>query len=98
MYKPKHAADGAFEGSKDLARGVFDGITGIVLKPVEGAIEGGVVGFGKGLAKGLIGAAVKPVGGVLAFASKTTAGIKNTATLFDAKAERQVMIFKMIFI
>jgi hypothetical protein len=89
QYKPKHAADGVFEGTKDLARGVFDGITGIVLKPVEGAIEGGVVGFGKGLAKGLIGAAVKPVGGVLAFAAKTTAGIKNTTTLFDDRATRQ---------
>jgi hypothetical protein len=89
QYKPRHAADGVFEGTKDLARGVFDGITGIVLKPVEGAIEGGVVGFGKGLAKGLIGAAVKPVGGVLAFAAKTTAGIKNTTTLFDDRATRQ---------
>jgi hypothetical protein len=36
----------------------------------------GVLGFGKGIAQGLIGAAVKPVGGVLSFASKTTAGIK----------------------
>lgn len=50
-YRPKHAGDGLVDGSKDLARGVFDGITGIVVKPIEGAIEGGVVGFGKGLAR-----------------------------------------------
>jgi hypothetical protein len=42
-YRPKHAGDGLLEGGKDLARGVFDGITGIVVKPVEGAIEGGVL-------------------------------------------------------
>ena len=82
--KPKHFVDGAAQGAVALGRGFFDGLTGIVMKPVEGARREGAVGLFKGLGQGVVGAAVKPVAGVLEAVSKTTEGIKNTATMLDA--------------
>lgn len=55
-------------------------------KPFEGAKKGGVKGFFKGTWQGVSGLVVKPVTGVLDAASKTSEGIKNTATYFDEKA------------
>mgnify|MGYP001307696022 CR=1 FL=1 len=52
-------------GLKRLGKGTFEGITGIVTKPVKGARSGGVSGFFKGLGKGLIGLPVKPIVGVM---------------------------------
>ena len=42
-----------------LGKGIFDGVTGIVRKPVEGAMKDGVGGFAKGIAQGFVGIAVK---------------------------------------
>jgi hypothetical protein len=84
--QPKHVGVGALQGVSSLGMGLFDGITGIVLKPVEGAKKGGLKGFGKGVGKGMLGVVVKPLTGVLEFATKTTEGIRNTATYIDAKA------------
>ena len=41
----------AKRGVLGLGKGIFDGVTGIVTKPMEGAMHGGVKGFGKGLAQ-----------------------------------------------
>jgi len=81
--KPKHFVDGAAQGAMALGRGVFDGITGIVMKPVEGVRREGAVGLFKGIGKGLVGIAVKPVAGLLEATSKTAEGIRNTTTMFD---------------
>jgi hypothetical protein len=56
-------ADGFKKGGKQLARGLFEGITGIVVQPLKGAEKDGVKGFAKGLAQGIVGVAVKPVTG-----------------------------------
>lgn len=40
------------------------------------------MGFVKGAAKGLAGLVIKPVTGIIDFASKTTEGIKNNALIF----------------
>lgn len=44
-----------------------------------------MVGFFKGAAQGLTGLVVKPVTGVIDFASKTTEGLKNTALYMEDK-------------
>ncbi len=49
------------------------------MQPYENARDEGVLGFFKGTAKGLAGLIIKPVTGVIDFASKTTEGLKNTA-------------------
>jgi len=81
--KPKHALDGFAQGGIALGRGVLDGITGIVMKPVEGVRREGAVGLFKGIGQGVIGVAVKPVAGILEATSKTAEGFRNTATMFD---------------
>ena len=52
------------------------------LQPYENARKDGVLGFMKGAAKGVAGLVVKPVTGIIDFASKTTEGIKNNALMF----------------
>jgi vacuolar protein sorting-associated protein 13A/C len=49
------------------------------LQPYENTKREGAIGFVKGTAKGLAGLIVKPVTGVIDFASKTAEGLTNTA-------------------
>jgi len=51
----------------------------------------------KGAAKGLAGLIVKPVTGVIDFASKTTEGIKNNALVFEDKANGERMHYPRVF-
>jgi len=85
MKRPKHAAEGLAQGVKSIFSGVEKGITGVFLKPFEGGKKGGLTGFMKGTVQGLTGLVVKPVTGIFDAASKTSEGIKNTATFFDER-------------
>ena len=53
-----------------LARGVFDGVTGVVWRPIEGAQRNGFTGFVGGVGVGLVGVVVKPVAGVIDLVNK----------------------------
>eukprot|EP01133_Synstelium_polycarpum_P012284 gene12284-14398_t len=79
--KAKHIGQGIALGTKGLALGIFDGLTGIVTQPVKGAMNEGVLGFLKGLGKGITGVAVKPVTGVFDFAARTSEGIRNNTNI-----------------
>lgn len=79
---PRHVGEGLVFGFQSLGYGVFDGITGIVTKPIEGASDG-ITGFVSGVGKGIVGVPIKPVTALLDFASKTTRGIRNTTTYFE---------------
>lgn len=81
--RPRHVGEELVDGSLALGKGIFQGATGIVTKPIEGAMRGGATGFITGVGKGIIGVPVKPVAGVLDLATKTTEGLKNTTTYFD---------------
>lgn len=59
-----------------LARGVFEGVTGVVSQPVRGAQEEGMQGLLEGVVRGLVGVVAKPVAGVFDLASETTAAFK----------------------
>ena len=72
MKKPKHVFDGLEKGGKAVFHGFKEGITGLFTQPYENTKKEGVVGFFKGAAKGVTGLVVKPVTGVVDFASKTT--------------------------
>ena len=52
-----------------ILQGVFDGVTGVVLKPIAGARDEGVGGFFKGVGKGVVGLVTRPASGVIDFAS-----------------------------
>ena len=57
--------------------GVFNGVTDVIRKPIEGAKKENLKGFSKGIIKGLGGVVLKPISGVFDLVSKTTEGIKN---------------------
>jgi sterol 3beta-glucosyltransferase len=50
-------------GSQTFGYGFADGLSGAVIKPYEGAKEGGWAGFGKGLGKGVMGLVTGPGAG-----------------------------------
>ena len=77
--RPNNAALGFLEGTKDLGRGIVEGVAGVVLDPLRGAEAGGVGGFLAGLGKGVAGLVVKPVAGVLDFTTQATDGLIATA-------------------
>lgn len=64
-------------------------IEDMVAKPLEGAQQDNIKGFGKGLLLGFAGLVVKPVSGVLDLFSKTTEGIKNTMNSDDNNLHKQ---------
>ena len=45
--KPSHIGEGLARGGKSLIMGMYHGVSGIVLKPKEGAQQEGVEGFFK---------------------------------------------------
>ncbi|KRY49730.1 Vacuolar protein sorting-associated protein 13C [Trichinella britovi] len=68
---------------------MFDGVTGVFTKPIEGAREEGALGFAKGLGKGLIGAVTRPISGVVDFASTSFEALKKaTEVLEEVKPTR----------
>jgi len=96
--EPKHFISGAGQGAFALGKGIFDGITGIVVKPVQGARKDGAKGFAKGIGQGVVGVVVKPVAGVFEAVSKTSEGIKNTAVYFDKdRILRRIRPFPRLF-
>ncbi|XP_060115875.1 intermembrane lipid transfer protein VPS13C isoform X1 [Heteronotia binoei] len=77
--QPKDFGDSLAKGGKGLLRGVVGGVTGIVMKPVEGAKKEGAAGFFKGIGKGLVGVVARPTGGIIDMASSTFQGIQRVA-------------------
>jgi hypothetical protein len=76
--RPTNIVHGAlFAGSK-LGKGIFDGVSGVIAKPLEGAQKGGIGGFFKGIAQGTVGLAVKPVTGLVDAATSVAEGIAST--------------------
>lgn len=88
MDKPKNVIDGVGLGLKSTFTGIASGITGVFENPYKGAKKDGVVGFMKGTYKGVSGLVVKPLSGALDFFSKTSEGIKNTASKGEKKVNK----------
>ena len=78
MDKPNNVIEGIGYGISSMMSGIFNGVTDVVRKPLEGAKKGKLKGLGKGILRGLGGLVAKPVSGVVDLISKTTDGIKNT--------------------
>ena len=74
--------------TRDLGKGIFDGISGVVLKPIEGAKDDGVGGFFKGVGKGVAGLVTRPTGGIVDFASGTFDTVKRATEVNDEVSER----------
>ncbi|KAK8753087.1 hypothetical protein OTU49_002418, partial [Cherax quadricarinatus] len=67
--KPADGIESLARGGKGIVTGVVDGVTGVFLKPIDGAKEEGVEGFFKGVGKGMVGLVTRPASGVIDFAS-----------------------------
>jgi vacuolar protein sorting-associated protein 13A/C len=80
LDRPKNALEGLGYGLMSTFTGVTSGITGVFENPIKGAKKDGVKGFFVGTYKGMSGLVVKPLSGALDFFSKTSEGIKNTAS------------------
>ena len=81
--RPQSMQEGLARGGKGLVMGVFDGVTGVVMKPVQGAKEEGFGGFFKGLGKGAVGLVARPTAGIVDFASGTFDSVKRATELSD---------------
>lgn len=97
MKKPKNILQGLEKGGRAVLYGFKEGITGLFLQPYQDARQQGALGFFKGTAKGLAGLVVKPVTGIIDFASKTTEGIKNQVLTFEDKPNDERMRYPRVF-
>ena len=68
--------------------GFIGGISGVVLKPIEGARDEGVGGFFKGVGKGVAGLVTRPTGGIVDFASGTFDTVKRATEVNDVVSDR----------
>lgn len=83
------------QGGKELARGFWAGISGIIRKPIEGARDGGMEGLFKGIGKGAVGIIAQPVTGVVDFASGSLGALKRAVDInAEAKQQRPPRLFK----
>lgn len=64
---PSNVITGLGYGGYAILKGVFDGVTGIVVEPIKGGNSDGAVGVAKGIGRGLLGVVAKPIGGVAGF-------------------------------
>ncbi|KAG7176031.1 Vacuolar protein sorting-associated protein 13C-like [Homarus americanus] len=53
--KPADGIESLARGGKGIVTGVVDGVTGVFMKPIDGAKEEGFEGFFKGVGKGMVG-------------------------------------------
>ncbi|KAK4964135.1 hypothetical protein LTR66_012461 [Elasticomyces elasticus] len=61
--------------TKEFGFGFYDGITGLVTQPIEGAKKGGAAGFLKGFGKGIGGLVLKPGAAIWGIPGYTFKGI-----------------------
>lgn len=92
--RPAHIGEGLIEGTKDLGRGIAQGIAGVVLDPLRGAEAAGMSGFVKGVGKGLTGLVVKPVAGVLDLATRATEGMVSSAKAMAGEGSDGAVILR----
>ncbi|CAE6390439.1 unnamed protein product [Rhizoctonia solani] len=76
-------ASGIVEGSKGLAYGFYDGITGLFAEPVKGFKEKGTLGAAVGVGTGVLNFYMKPAAGLLQAVSKPMeGGVKDIRSIF----------------
>mmetsp|Transcript_42243 Transcript_42243/g.105222 ORF Transcript_42243/g.105222 Transcript_42243/m.105222 type:complete len:603 (-) Transcript_42243:344-2152(-) len=80
--RPRDVFAGASSGLKSLTKGLFGGVSSLIVAPVLGAQQNGLPGFCQGLAQGLMGALALPVAGVAVATLQVGRGIINTPEAF----------------
>lgn len=85
--EPEHLGEGLLRGAQGLGRGFVGGLKDLANKPMEGAKEGGAMGFAKGVGRGALGFGTKTASGTLDFATSMLAGAKNTPDAMERKVK-----------
>jgi UDP:flavonoid glycosyltransferase YjiC (YdhE family) len=78
VRKPDKITDfrsGLRAATKEFGFGMFDGITGLVTQPMEGAKKEGAAGFLKGFGKGIGGIVLKPGAAIFGIPAYTMKGV-----------------------
>ncbi|CAK1546186.1 unnamed protein product [Leptosia nina] len=86
---PANLQEGLARSGKGLVMGIFDGVTGVFTKPIDGAREEGVEGFFKGLGVGAVGLVARPTAGVVDFASGSFDAVKRAADMSEEVTKRR---------
>lgn len=76
------------QSGKDLARGFFTGLTGVVTKPMKGVQQEGFEGLVKGFGRGVVGIIADPATGVIDFTSGSLNALQRAVDI-NAEAEKQ---------
>ena len=96
--RPGSMLSGLGSGGRSMARGVIDGLAGVVQKPVEGVKRGGAVGLVKGIGAGVVGLVAKPVVGLSDAATDVLRGVKGSVdSLHGPKPKEQVRPRRAIY-
>ena len=77
LRRPTDLGENLAQGGKGLFMGVIDGVSGIVLRPIEGAQREGVGGFFTGAMKGVVGLVTRPTAALADFASGSLDAMKK---------------------
>lgn len=78
---PQHVGEGVFMCAQLLGHGLYRAGHGFVLKPLEGAREGGLSGCMTGCARGSVGLVAIPLGSALGALSKLLQSVDSTTQL-----------------
>jgi hypothetical protein len=78
--KPRNCTEGFYNGTVGGATEIYEGVTGVVSKPYQGAKTQGVLGCIKGTGKGICGIIVSPLTCTLRTCTAYSQGISSTAT------------------
>ncbi len=78
LRKPRDIVSGLASGGKSVLKGVAAGTAALVVGPVVGAAQDGVVGFFKGLGVGLLAVVALPAAGAVVGATQVVRGMLNT--------------------
>nr|XP_006815972.1 PREDICTED: vacuolar protein sorting-associated protein 13A-like [Saccoglossus kowalevskii] len=78
---PDNLPESLLLAGKGFVLGVVMGISGVIVKPIQGAQEEGIKGFLKGIGKGILGLIVRPTGGIFDMVSMTFDAIRRAADM-----------------
>jgi hypothetical protein len=85
--QPGNFIEGIIDGVTELARGVLEGVVGIIYEPAKAVRQDGSDGFYGGLGAGIMGIIFRPLGGLCDCVRNISDGIKNTPQMFDSEEE-----------
>ncbi len=91
---PNNIASGAVQGLYGGFKELANGITGVVLHPINFTKKKGVKGFFKGLGKGLVGLIISPFSALLRFVHSLATGTKNTINLIFGNSSIKIKRFR----